>query len=376
MAEGRGFNPSRLTLARKRRGLTKQKLGDRIGMDWRSVSAYEGGEYPPSYETLIKLESALEFPRTFFQGCDLDIPEPDAASFRAMTKMTASQRDMALGQGALALHLCKWIEKRFDLPQADLPDLSRDRTPEAAADSLRAHWGIGVLPVKNMVHLLEAKGVRVFSLAIDAREVDAFSMWKETTPFVFLNTGKSSEHSRYDAAHELGHLVLHRHGAPQGPEAERQANAFASAFLMPKSSVFAYGRSSPTLARLLELKKTWNVSVAALNYRLHVLSLTSDWQYRSLCVQISQSGYRMREPDGSPHENSQVFVKVLLSLREEGITRFQIANELCISVPELDQLMFGLVMITVDGGGRRVPVKESSDAGLRLVRENEEDMTP
>jgi hypothetical protein len=55
----------------------------------------------------------------------------------------------------------------------------------------------------------------VFSLALDAAEVDAFSMWRQSTPYVFLNTKKSAEHGRFDAAHELGHLVLHRHGSPR-----------------------------------------------------------------------------------------------------------------------------------------------------------------
>jgi Zn-dependent peptidase ImmA (M78 family) len=75
--------------------------------------------------------------------------------------------------------------------------------------------------------MFSAGGIRIFSLAIDAREVDAFSLWKAATPFVFLNGNKSSEHSRYDAAHELGHLVLHHHGTPQGRDAEREADAFA-----------------------------------------------------------------------------------------------------------------------------------------------------
>jgi hypothetical protein len=85
--------------------------------------------------------------------------------------------------------------------------------------------------LRNMVHLLESKGIRVFSLAVGAREVDAFLMWKGAIPYVFLNTHKTSEHSRYDAAHELGHLVLHEEDSPHGGEAELRANRFASAFL-------------------------------------------------------------------------------------------------------------------------------------------------
>ena len=60
------------------------------------------------------------------------------------------------------------------------------------------------------------------------------------------DTNKTAEHSRFDAAHELGHLVLHRHGPPRGIEAERQANAFASAFLMPHGSVFPRAPKFPT----------------------------------------------------------------------------------------------------------------------------------
>lgn len=348
------FNPSRLTLARKRRGLTKTDLARGIGVDWRSISAYESGEFPPSDVSLTKLAASLRFPIPFFFGADLEEPEPDAASFRAQTKMTAGQRDMALGQGTLALHVNSYIENRFELPQPDLPDISREPSPEAAAASLRRCWGIGELPIPNMVYLLEAKGIRVFSLAIDALEVDAFSMWKAATPFVFLNSRKSSEHSRFDAAHELGHLVLHRHAAPNGREAEREADAFASAFLMPAGSVVANAPRFPTLPNLIRLKKLWVVSVAALNYRLHQLELTSDWHYRTICVQIAKNGYRTAEPEEAPRETSQVLAKVLAALREDGVGKAGLARALCIDSSELDQLLFGLVMTSIDGGGRKV----------------------
>ncbi|WP_261371327.1 ImmA/IrrE family metallo-endopeptidase [Yersinia frederiksenii] len=61
-----------------------------------------------------------------------------------------------------------------------------------------------------MVHLIEPKGVKVFSLAENCVEVDAFSFWTNRKPFVLLNTIKTSERSRFDATHQLGHLVLHQ----------------------------------------------------------------------------------------------------------------------------------------------------------------------
>ncbi len=132
--------------------------------------------------------------------------------------------------------------------------------------------------------------MRVFSLSVDAREVDAFPMWYGDIPFVFLNTKKTAERCRFDAAHELGHLVMHRHGAPQGQEAEKEANAFASAFLMPRRSVLANAPRSATLKSLISHKKYWNVSAAALNYRLHSLNLTTDWTNRTLCIDLAKLG--------------------------------------------------------------------------------------
>jgi Zn-dependent peptidase ImmA (M78 family) len=186
-------------------------------------------------------------------------------------------------------------------------------------------------------------------LAVDAKEVDAFSMWKGTRPFVFLNTYKSTEHSRFDAAHELGHLVLHKHGPPQGREAEKQANSFASAFLMPRASVLANVPRYPSYATFVQLKKTWTTSVSALGYRLHELGVISEWQYRGLCVEIAKRG-RDKEPEEAPRETSLILPRILAALYEEGVNRTQIARDLSLPTSELEQLLFGLAMTGLEGG--------------------------
>lgn len=344
------WNPSRLTLARKRRGLSKIALADRIGVDRRSIAAYEAGEYQPSPETRRQLESVLSFPTEFFAGDDLDEPVPDAVSFRSMSKMTAAQRDMALGGGAIALHLNRWIEDRYRLPMAALPDLARERSPEAAAAALRAAWNLGEQPIPNLIHLIESKGVRVFSLAIDSREVDAFSTWKDDTPFVFLNTLKSAERGRFDAAHELAHLVLHRHASPDGRVAERDADEFASAFLMPRGAVIAHAPKFATLPVLVRLKHQWIVSVSALARRLHDVNAISEWHYRSLVIEISRRGFRTNEPEPAPRETSLLLGKVFGALRSDGVRKADVARELSLSDVDLDELVFGLVMTSLPGG--------------------------
>ncbi len=365
----RAFNPTRLDLVRKRMGLTKIELALQLGIEPRSLSAYESGEFLPSAETVNRICYVSKYPSDFFFGDDLEEPHTDSASFRAMARMRAHHRDMALAQGTLAFMFTKWIEQHFELPDVDLPTLSNEGSPEAAANTLRRHWGIGELSIRNMIHQLESKGVRIFSLAIDAREVDAFSLWKESTPFIFLNTNKSSEHSRFDAAHELGHLVLHGHGLPRGQKAEQQANEFASAFLMPRASVIAYAPRFPTLKDLIKLKRTWTVSLAALNSRLYQVKMLSEWQYRTLCIQIARHGHRINEPNEAPRETSQVLPKIFDTLYKEGITRAQVARELCVPPFELEELMFGLTLASIRGGGR----KSSTSIRPRLTLVGEDD---
>jgi Zn-dependent peptidase ImmA (M78 family) len=330
------------------------------------VTAYESGEYPPASDTFAKLHNALNFPAEFFSGDDLDELSPNTVSFRAMTRMSASKRDMALGQGAIALHFSRWLNTKFELPEAKLPDLGQESDPEVAAESLRRVWGIGELSIRNMIHLLEAKGVRVFSLAVDTKEVDAFSVWKDGVPFIFLNMYKSAEHSRFDAAHELGHLVLHKHGGPRGRDAEKEAHLFASAFLMPRGSVIAHAPRFATYPVLIERKKIWLTSVSALSYRLHALGLLTDWQYRGLCVEIAKRG-RDTEPNEAPHETSLLLPRMLQSLYEDGITRSQIARELAIPTSELEKLIFGLAIASIKGGRNEAPDKNVC-VSLRRVK--------
>lgn len=344
------FNPSRLEFARTRRGWTKARLAKELGLQVRSIQGYESGEYAPEPEKLATIGDLLRFPVEFFSGDDLPTILPESASFRSMSKMSATLRHTALGAGVTAFVLNDWIEARFCLPEADLPDLS-DLSPEDAAATLRRMWGLGEAPIGNLIHLLESKGVRVYSLAIEAREVDAFSVWHQEHPFVFLNTIKSAEHSRFDAAHELGHLVRDRHtmlhGDAHSPEMERQANAFASAFLMPRASVLARNPNLVTIDKLIQLKKTWGVSLAALAYRMNQLGLFSEWAYRNLCIQIARNGYRTSEPSPMRSEVSQMLRKVFDALRADGISRSAVARDLCMAKEDIDNLTFGLTLSSV-----------------------------
>lgn len=295
----------------------------------------------PTDDVVARISQVLQFPQEFFFAPCVDQLPADAASFRSLSAITAKERDAAIAAGSLAYLLSDWVEERFGLPSADLVDLEGD-DPAVAAQSVRETWGVGVQPIKNMVHLLEAKGVRIFSLAENTMTVDAFSVWRGERPYVFLNTMKSAERSRFDAAHELGHLLLHKHGGPQGREAEDQADLFASEFLMPRDDIEAILPRVHGLNQVIEAKKRWGVSVMALIVRLGKLGLITEWQYRTFAIQATERGYRKSEPFGLPRELSVVWRKVLTALWSERITKDDIARELLIPTEELENLLFGL----------------------------------
>jgi Zn-dependent peptidase ImmA (M78 family)/DNA-binding XRE family transcriptional regulator len=349
------LTPSRLTLARQRRGMTLVQLATVSGVSVRSLSAYENGRQQPNQGTVGRLAGALEMPAGFLYAGDVDEIPPEAVSFRAPSKLTAAQRDAARAAGRIALLLAEWIEQRFQLPAPDVPSLSK-QDPETAAEVVRAGWGLGVAPLGNLVWLLEAHGVRVFSLAVDCAAVDAFSFTWHQRPYVLLNTVKSGERGRFDAAHELGHLVLHGgHGLPHGPEAEQEANRFAAAFLMPRASVLAARLVGATSDRILAAKSIWRVAATALTYRLRELDLLTEWGYRTACVDLSRRGYRTGEPGGIPRESSQLLDQVLRHLRAEGVSAADVARELHLFRDELGRHVFGLVPTALHGGATGGP---------------------
>ncbi|MFB7764251.1 helix-turn-helix domain-containing protein [Streptomyces xiamenensis] len=361
------FTPERLVLARKRRRMTLAALAQAAGVSAQSINAFEKHRKPPAAETLSSLARALDYPVSFFQAAPAPAILRGAVSFRAPSKMSAVERDSALCAGSIAATINSWLEDRFDLPRPNVPSYTYpDVTPEQAAEQLRAHWGLGEAPAPNMVHLLEANGVRLFSLPPDCLEIDAFSTTKKGTPYVFLNTRKTAERGRFDVAHELGHLVLHNdHREPYGPDPEAEANAFASAFLMPKAGILAQQLHNASTERILQAKRRWDVSAMALTYRLFRMQLLSEWRFNQANKHLAQLGYRTGEPGSKvSRESSQLLSKVFDALRSEGLTTADIAAEVHVHPDELTHYVFGLAPAQVKGGGHTTP---PARPGLHLV---------
>lgn len=355
------FCPGRLSLARKRRRLTAKALAERTGLSGDTISRLENGRNRPDEPTIARLAKALDFPTGFFFGPEPQEIDDGAVSFRSFSKMSAREHNAAIAAGSLGLLLNAWVEERFGLPPANLIDLSHETNPEVAAHLVRRHWGLGERPIGNMLGLLETQGVRVFSLSESTASVNAFSFWQDSRPFVFLNNFKTAESSIFDVAHELGHLVMHKHGGPKDPRsAEREANMFASAFLMPANDVRARVPRPASLDVVLRAKARWRVSAMAMARRLYNLGILSEWNYKSICVELGKRGFRTSEPGGVKRETSVIWRKIFSELWRDRITKATIAGDLCLPLDELE----GLIWKLADVGE---PPDRTSARGLRAV---------
>jgi Zn-dependent peptidase ImmA (M78 family)/DNA-binding XRE family transcriptional regulator len=356
------FTPARLRLARQRRQLTAAALARALDVSPRSVSDFEHGRRTPTEAELAELARILGFPVEFFAAGEPAELAEDVVSFRARAKLPARRRTGALAAGRLAIEFNAFLERRFTLPEVDVPVVNS--SPGAAVDAVREQWQLGSKPAPNLVHLLEAHGVRVFSLGVDHTDVDAFSFWHDGTPYVFLNTAKSAEHGRFDAAHELGHLVLHAGGRPlDGVDVEAEADAFASAMLMPDVDVLTYVPDDPTKDQVLRAGPRWRVSPLALTRRLRELRQVSDDVYRALCAELA----RVDGDSDQARESSQLLAKVFKALREQGMSPHEVAAELMLSTQELNNIVFGLVVTALPGRSYALRTPGGRTAHLRLV---------
>lgn len=366
------FNPMRLSIARERKAMSKKGFADAVNLATNTISRYESGDLVPSREAIERFAAVLHFPVSFFFGSDLDRPRRDNASFRGLASKSGKIMDAALASGTMAYLFDDWVweTQGYSRIEPDIPDLGGGITPDVAAQILREQWRLGDKPIENMVHLLEAKGIRVFSLAENTKDVDAFSVWRDDVPYIFLNRFKSAERSRFDAAHELAHLCLDKHGGAaanlRNSPVEAAANAFAGAFLMPEADMRGIIKSTIySVEDLVAYKRRWRVSAAALAYRAHEVGLIADSRRSSLYVELSRRGWLREEPEGIPREQSHVWQQVMDDLRSRGITKTLIANEIGVPVPEIEALLFGLAnMLTIEGEGGRTPPRQ---VNLRLV---------
>ena len=297
------FNADLLRTGRQSRGWSQTELSRRSDVSQARLSKLENGLITPTPDQplgLDRIADALSFPQSLFFEPDRVFGLPMSVHPMYRKKASVGQRNLERLEAQINLRLfhIRRLLKSVDfqpelsIPKLDIDDFDGDA--ERIAGLLRRTWLVPMGPIRNLVGWIETAGCVVVhcdfaALSVDGVTVSASGM----PPCIFLNRNQPADRQRYSLAHELGHIVMH---STPSPTIEKEANHFASAFLMPTGDIRPYLSGRLTIQKLAELKPVWQVSMQALLYRAKVIGAITENQSQYLWRQISASGYRRREP--------------------------------------------------------------------------------
>jgi Zn-dependent peptidase ImmA (M78 family)/transcriptional regulator with XRE-family HTH domain len=353
-----GFVGARLTEAREALGLTKVALAELIDVSSMAISQYENGPQSPRADVLDKIIDKLGYPRAFFlRGVGPDDNEP--IFWRSNASATKIARHRALQRLRWAKEATDYLLQFFDLPRVEILDFKvsdstfRDmstRQIEKFAQECRDSWNFGLGPVPDILLELENSGAITARINMGAETLEAFSQWsgRLNVPFVVLGEDHGSAvRSRFDAAHELGHLVLHRHIDQRRVNSkedwkilEQQAHRFAASFLFP-ARAFNEELWAATLDGFLALKERWKVSIAMMIMRARHLGIVDAADVQRLYINYNRRGWKNEEPLDAviKHESPKLMRRSFDALIQEGVkTKQQILDDLGLPARELEKL--------------------------------------
>lgn len=350
--------PERFREARLSRGMTASELADHVSISRQSISKYELGTGEPSAQILDAISIQLGVPVSFFYKPLSTSENRGTTFFRSLKTNAARAKEIMSIRGQWATDIARVLSEDIVFPAIDFPDLPNAQSQltefslddiEDIAMHIRECWNLGTSPISNMARTLELHGVIICTIKTGFAETDACSAYVGGRPFIFLDTQKEcAVRTRFNMAHELGHLILHGHISQADLEqkdvlnrVEHEANQFASCFLLPRNSFLVDVRST-SLQSFLPLKRKWKTSIQSMIYRCKDLALFSDSQWLYIQKQISAKRWRKNEPfdDEWPCEDASILrtaVKMLIERgdysKEEFVSLFRLSpsdvEELC-----------------------------------------------
>lgn len=345
---------NRLKRAREALGLSLRELEAAIQgrVTAQAIGKYERDESMPSSGVLLALAKALRVSPEFLMS-ERQI-ELAGVDFRKGPH--AGVKEERAVEAAVLDQVERYLELEELLPgvdQAWAPPAGKEfrvlkiEDAEHAADSLRRHWKLGIDPISLMAELLEDKGVKVIALDLPENVSGSKAFVKrldrDDVPVIVVNAHHNGERQRFTLAHELAHLVLDFVGLSEKDQ-EKAADRFAGAFLVAKEMLvrlIGQHRTSISLGELVELKKLFRVSIAALIVRCSQLDLISRVLYGRIWGQVRALGWngpQSTEPQPLAPEVPQRMERMCLrAVAESAISEAKAAELLGISVRELDR---------------------------------------
>jgi Zn-dependent peptidase ImmA (M78 family) len=293
-------NNGLLRMARQSKGFSQGEAAAKLNIPQVALSRYENAISSPTDEVLNRAALIYDLPVSFFEQTDTVLGAPVSVHpmWRKKQSVTSREMDAIIAEFNIRiLHIRRMLQGVEFNPQSTIPKLDIEEyedDTERIAGMVRAHWLIPQGPVQDLTGLIERAGALIIHSPLGGSSVSGVTMTAPgLLPIIILNIDQPSDRARFTLAHELAHLVMHRFPTPQ---MEKQADSFASAFLMPADDVRSAFSGRIDLKRLAALKPEWKVSMQALLYRAQSLGLIAHSQATYLWRQFSIHRIKLREP--------------------------------------------------------------------------------
>ena len=289
-----------LRLARQRRGLTQTIASKALGIKQAVLSRMENDLIEVTDEVIEKASSIFDFPADFFEQTEPVLGPPVSVHpmLRGASRLSAKEIDQLTAELNIRMfNLRSFLEnvdftKPLDVPRLDIEQYD---SPEDVAKKVRLHWQLTTRPVQNLTRLLERAGVVVGTSEFDGAQISGVTFRPPSSPPIILfNPLHPADRVRFTLAHELGHLVMHRFPTVS---MEQEAHRFASEFMLPRDQIQeAFRGRKVTISLLASLKKEWHMSMQAILMAAKSARIITENQAKYLFIQISQKGWRTKEP--------------------------------------------------------------------------------
>ena len=354
-----GFRGERLRIAREARGISSALLSEQIGVSRAAITQYEKGNQSPSPMVLKLISDKLNLPIHHFLRPVANNDE-EVIFYRSLSSTTKNARIIAHQRYTWFREIVSFLRRYIKFPKANILEFDiptdklveiRDQDIEELALRTRNYWGINEAPIGNVALILEKNGIILARHELNSDKLDAFSEWNvnDLNPYIILNSQKGSAvRSRFDAAHELGHLILHKNIPIKMLNSrqifsviEDQANRFGAAFLLPEKT-FTSDLHSITLDSLRSLKTKWRASVGVMIKRLRNLDILSQDEERNLWINYSRRGWRKCEPlDDQLETELPRFVRrsIELLIERNIVLREEIPFQLALLPSDIEDLV-------------------------------------
>ena len=318
------YNNEILKLLRKSKNISQYEICERIGESQGNYSKIEHGLSEPSDDFVERISILFQVnPDFFFQ--DGKVYAPYNPYHRSRSTLQVGDRDRVEAIANIyRIHITKLLERAETPFNIQSIPISKTETPEAIARLTRRNFNLPKGPIDNLTKSLEDNGLFLITYDFKTEELDGFTIQgsKDIIPFIFINSTFAGERIRFTLAHELGHLIMHQQlETEKNNELEKEANAFASEFLMPASDIMQDLRYINTVKLnvdiLVRLKMKWKVSMNALLKRAEDLNVLTKNQSKYLWMQMSQKGLRKKEPYPMPLEKPLLLDELIDTYKNE-----------------------------------------------------------